>query len=102
MPGVTLCKTHTHIHKLTPKNKSIDSSEMRGLRRIASAIYEDKQKIVKNRRNNIMAPQKIDVVGKKHNNSLNHASKQKKESHTDTVSRLTKENKTKMNETNLK
>lgn len=42
-----------------------------------------------------MAP-KIDVVGKKHNNSLNHASKtNKNESHTDTVSRLTKENKTK-------
>lgn len=39
-----------------------------------------------------MAPQKIDVVGKKHNNSLNHASKTKqKQSHTDTVSRLTKE-----------
>lgn len=51
-----------------------------------------------------MAPPKIDVVGKKHNNSLNHASKtnkKKQESHTDTVSRLTKENK-KMNETNLK
>lgn len=38
-----------------------------------------------------MAPPKIDVVGKKHNNSLNHASKTKHESHTDTVSRLTKE-----------
>lgn len=60
---------------------------MRGLRRIASAIYEDKkkQKIVKNRRNNIMAPQKIDVVGKKHNNSLNHASKTKKKKATPTL-----------------
>lgn len=39
-----------------------------------------------------MGPPKIDVVGKKHNNSLNHASKTKqKQSHTDTVSRLTKE-----------
>lgn len=52
-----------------------------------------------------MAPPKIDVVGKKHNNSLNHASKTKqKQSHTDTVSRLTKEEEEekKMNETNLK
>lgn len=59
------------------------------------AIYEEKtkKKIVKNRRNKTQynGPPKIDVVGKKHNNSLNHASKTKHESHTDTVSRLTKE-----------
>lgn len=47
MPGVTLYKTHTNTLTPKKKNKSIDSSEMRGLR-IASAIYEDKQK--KNRK----------------------------------------------------
>lgn len=78
---------------------------MRGLR-IASVNLRrktNKQKIVKNRRNKqYNGPQKqtnkqkIDVVGKKHNNSLNHASKTKtnKHTHTDTVSRITKEDKT--------
>lgn len=64
---------------------------MRGLR-IASVDLRRK-KIVKNSSNkHYNGPPKIDVVGKKHNNSLNHASKTKqKQSHTDTVSRLTKE-----------
>lgn len=82
MPGVTLCKTHTltQTQKVNKKNKSIDSSEMRGLR-IASVNLQ--KKIVKNSSSNKQynGPPKIDVVGKKHNNSLNHASKTKQKPH---------------------